>query len=375
MSIQPLPAQNPLEGQKNPKVCIIYAYPSTNSTHGSLLLQKVKETLQKDGIGFFILDMYRENFNPVMGEQEYEKYGQFVGDDVKRYQQILGQCNIWIILYPVWWATPPAILKGFFDRVLTPGFAFSYSEKGVLPLLNGKKALIIRTFGSSASQEAENGSVAQNFMEKSVLGFCGIKSFSVDIYSIDSLAMSAFNNNLMHIEGAVRRSLVTQTGVPHHMRTIPAPYLPPIEVAEKDEPSESNEKKKKKELTKQAQEDLEFFRQERRFARKEVHRKADRQRDVGYNETFGESAGRQRAGAEYSGRQRRQMPGAYSGRSGSEAYSGQRGVSENYSGRQGRNGEVYTGRQPNHQVQRGGQNQPRHGKNNKNQKRKRFFFR
>ncbi len=256
-----------------PRACIIYGYPSATTGHGPRLLQTVTKTLGESGASFDVLDLYRSNFNPVTSDEEHLQYGKSVASDVAATQAILGRAEVWIFLYPVWWSTPPAILKGWIDRVLTPGFAFRHDSKGTHPLLESKRALIIRTFGGSALVEQKSGSVASSFMEKVVLGTCGIKSVAQDIFSSETLAETAFANALFQAAGAVRRSLGRSTGIPHHLRSIAAPYLPPIEPKIKLPVDENDEEKI--ELSEEAKSDLEYFKSARRQAREAVHRKAD----------------------------------------------------------------------------------------------------
>ena len=256
-----------------PRVCIVYGYPSATAGHGPRILQTVTKTLTESAAPFDVLDLYRSRFNPVTSDEEHLIYGKDVAKDVAAIQSILGRAEVWIFLYPVWWSTPPAILKGWIDRVLTPGFAFSNDSKGSHPLLGSKRALIIRTFGGSALVEQRSGNVASSFMEKAVLLTCGIKSVSQDIFSSETLAETAFANALFQAAGSVRRALGRPTGIPHHLRSIAAPYLPPIEPKLKLPVDEADEDKV--ELSDEAKSDLEYFKSARRQAREAVHRKAD----------------------------------------------------------------------------------------------------
>ena len=272
------------------RVCVVYAFPSLTSGHGPKLLQTVTKTLGESGVPFDLFDLYRSNFNPVTSESEHAAYGKSVGPDVAAIQSILKSAEVWIFLYPVWWSTPPAILKGWIDRALTPNFAFTYDSKGMHPLMEHKRALVIRTFGGSALIEQENGNVASGFMDKAVLGACGLKVVSQDIYSAETLAESAFNHALFQAAGATRRVLTRPTGVPHHLRSISAPYLPPIEPKVKLPVDEEGEEKI--ELSDEAKSDLEFFKSARRHAREAVHRKADARTSAGKNERTGQGSDR-----------------------------------------------------------------------------------
>ena len=283
-----MPQEGPASslGGKLPKACILYGYPSSTNGHGAKILQTAMGTLQAAGAEFDVLNLYSMDFEPVMSAAEADNYGQNVPEDVKRAQEMLAQAPVWIIVYPVWWSSPPAMLKGFFDRVLTPGFAFTYHEGKSHPMLENKRALVVRTYGGSATQEQENGHAAHKLMENAILGFCGVKSVAVDIYSVSSLAPTAFNHALFQLKGAVRRLLSTPTGVPHSLRSVPAPYLPPIErMMRPGKPGDAGKsargalaqgagEEEKPPLSQSAQEDLEFFKAAKKQAVEKVHSRA-----------------------------------------------------------------------------------------------------
>lgn len=67
--------------------------------------------------------------------------------DLRKAQENILWCNKWVIIYPVWWGSVPALFKGFLDRTLLPGFAFKYHQKDPFwdKYLSGKSAHIITT--------------------------------------------------------------------------------------------------------------------------------------------------------------------------------------------------------------------------------------
>jgi putative NADPH-quinone reductase len=82
-----------------------------------------------------------------------------------------------VFVYPVWWGSMPALLKGFLDRVLTPGYAFKMRNESVLweKLLDGRSARMIVTMdGPVWHNHLMYGKPAERTMQKSVLEFCGI---------------------------------------------------------------------------------------------------------------------------------------------------------------------------------------------------------
>ena len=87
-------------------------------------------------------------FDPIL-HAGYEKK-QRLEEGLKKQQELIKWCDHLVIVTPVWWLGVPALLKGYFDRVLLPGFAFNYKKGSVFPIrhLKGKSARVIYTQGS-----------------------------------------------------------------------------------------------------------------------------------------------------------------------------------------------------------------------------------
>lgn len=82
-----------------------------------------------------------------------------------------------VFVYPIWWGAMPALLKGFIDRVLLPGFAFRYREGSHLwdRLLTGRSAHLLVTMDSPPwYYSLFSRAPGHNQMKRSILGFCGV---------------------------------------------------------------------------------------------------------------------------------------------------------------------------------------------------------
>jgi NAD(P)H dehydrogenase (quinone) len=82
-----------------------------------------------------------------------------------------------VFIYPTWWGTMPAVLKGFIDRVFLPGFGFSYRRNSSLwdKLLKGKTARLIVTMDTpSWYNRFVYGQPGHRAMKRATLQFCGI---------------------------------------------------------------------------------------------------------------------------------------------------------------------------------------------------------
>ncbi len=93
-------------------------------------------------------------------------------------QHLIKWADHLVFVYPTWWGTMPALLKGFIDRVFLPGFGFQYRDDSVWwdKLLKGKSARLIVTMDTPPWYfRLIYGQPGHKAMKKSTLGFCGIK--------------------------------------------------------------------------------------------------------------------------------------------------------------------------------------------------------
>jgi len=96
--------------------------------------------------------------------------------DVKKYQELVTWADHLTVVYPLWWAQMPAMLKGFIDRVFSNGYAFEYGESGPKGLLEGKTAKLFICTGNPGDYYEESGmyNAQRRINDVGVFGFCGI---------------------------------------------------------------------------------------------------------------------------------------------------------------------------------------------------------
>lgn len=115
-------------------------------------------------------------FNPIL-THGYRKISELEPDLVQIQQDIVWADHL-VFVYPNWWSTFPALLKGFIDRVFVPNFAFKYRENSPFwdKLLKGKTARLIVTMDTPWWYYwLINRRPGHNAMKIGVLEFCGIK--------------------------------------------------------------------------------------------------------------------------------------------------------------------------------------------------------
>ncbi len=168
---------------------IIYAHFS-RSGHNGQVLSEVEKFLKEKVHLYEILDLYQIDFDPILTNQDILSREKFSSDEkIRSLQEKILQEQEFIFIYPTWWNNVPAMLKGFYDRVLAAGFAFRYQKNG-LPegLLKGKRALVFTTTGGPAFyQKLVRGTRSIKVTTSDTLEFCGLKTQSVLIGGCRSL--------------------------------------------------------------------------------------------------------------------------------------------------------------------------------------------
>jgi NAD(P)H dehydrogenase (quinone) len=154
-------------------VLIVHAHPESRSFNGALTDTAVK-TLTRLGHEVQVSDLYAmrwkaaldvddfadraefDRFEPSQ-EQEHAQAQGAVCSDVKSEQTKVIWADLVIFQFPMWWFSMPAILKGWVDRVLSRGFAYSSGHKYETGHLKGKKAMLSLTTGTSSTLYTPNG--------------------------------------------------------------------------------------------------------------------------------------------------------------------------------------------------------------------------
>ncbi|MBX3722002.1 MAG: NAD(P)H-dependent oxidoreductase [Turneriella sp.] len=105
--------------------------------------------------------------------------------DLVKAQHLIAKADHLVFIFPSWWASMPALLKGFLDRVFLPGFAFKYRSDSPFPekLLRGKTARIIITMDAPAwYYKWFNGAPGLRLLKFATLEFCGVKPVKYNLF-------------------------------------------------------------------------------------------------------------------------------------------------------------------------------------------------
>ncbi|MGQ1889839.1 NAD(P)H-dependent oxidoreductase [Thermophagus sp. OGC60D27] len=156
---------------------IISAHPNKNS-FSNALAEALAADSRNNNANPMIRNLYEIDFNPILTNSDLSQIKDgLIPPDISREQKLLKEADLISIVYPLWWGSFPAVLKGYFDRVLTNGFAFKISTDGPEGLLKGKKIVLHTSMGNSV-EEYEKKGILDAFRQihgNEVFGFCGIE--------------------------------------------------------------------------------------------------------------------------------------------------------------------------------------------------------
>lgn len=132
---------------------VVIAHPSSDSfAHANLAA--VCAGFEHAGAHVDVIDLYREGFRSAMSLEEriaYDSDQPILDPQVLDYTERIAAADALVFVYPTWWSSLPAILKGFLERVLVPGVGFRFNpETGrIRPALTNIRRIVgVTTYGS-----------------------------------------------------------------------------------------------------------------------------------------------------------------------------------------------------------------------------------
>jgi NAD(P)H dehydrogenase (quinone) len=166
------------------KVYLVYAHPNPDSFNNAVR-ERLTAGLEEAGHSVTVSDLYADGFNCALGKDDLAMAAEGkVSDEVKAYQEKISAAEGMAFVFPIWWFGPPALLKGWFDRVLAKGFAYDFGPQGLIPMLKVKKALVISTAGGMEEMYKNIGftDAINKILVNGTLQFCGIWNVKYKIF-------------------------------------------------------------------------------------------------------------------------------------------------------------------------------------------------
>jgi len=141
------------------KHAVIVAHPAHTSLNAAIARTYVA-AVARLGHDVIVRDLYRMRFDPCLRAPEIPgpRAPRFRAD-VRRERDLLADVDVFALVYPLWFNAPPAILKGYIDRVFSMGFGFAADFGGTRPALAGRSLISFTTSGAPDLWLQETGAL------------------------------------------------------------------------------------------------------------------------------------------------------------------------------------------------------------------------
>ncbi len=159
-------------------ILVVLAHPDPGSFNHAIAARAV-DTLKSCGRSVIFHDLHAEGFDPLLPAKEIPTSAD-LPKDIARHCSELAEAKGIIIVHPNWWGMPPALLKGWIDRVIRPDVAYRFVEgdsgEGVPQgLLKAKKAIVFNTSNTFKEREERDfGDPLERIWKDCVFGLCGV---------------------------------------------------------------------------------------------------------------------------------------------------------------------------------------------------------
>ncbi|MFB7589979.1 NAD(P)H oxidoreductase [Streptomyces sp. NPDC056169] len=162
-------------------VLLVLAHPRSDSLTAQVA-ERQHARLKNEGHTVDVLDLYAEGFDPALrpaDEPDWEDREKTYSPEVHAHMDRILAADDILVVFPVWWFGPPAILKGWIDRVWNYGFAYGRSR----PRLAGKRLLWLALMGGTAEEIERLGMEAalDLMLRVGIATFCGLPDARVGV--------------------------------------------------------------------------------------------------------------------------------------------------------------------------------------------------
>ncbi len=169
-------------------ISVILAHPRKGSFNHAIA-ETVVAALVECGHAVAFHDLYAERFDPVLPYDEIARDAALPPFIAAHCAEIAVADGL-VVIHPDWWGMPPAILKGWIDRVLRPGVAYRFGEGddgGGVPegLLRVRAALVFNTSNTPRQRElVVFGDPLQRLWKDCICTFCGVQAFHRRMFGV-----------------------------------------------------------------------------------------------------------------------------------------------------------------------------------------------
>ena len=200
-------------------VLVVCAHPDAGSFNHAVT-RAVERGLAAGGHRVTTLDLYELGFTAAMSPEEHRAYQAWQSPApppildplVAEHAALVGTADAFVFVYPTWWSQPPAILKGWLERVLVPGVSFTFNANGkVRPGMRHVKRIVgISTYGSPWTYIKLVNDGGRRMITRALRMSCGLRTPTtwMGMYSVDTAGseerqafLDRVEHRMSHIHG------------------------------------------------------------------------------------------------------------------------------------------------------------------------------
>jgi putative NADPH-quinone reductase len=169
-------------------VSVIVAHPNVQSFNRAIAETAAKK-LRKNGHTVYFHDLYEEGFDPILTDEELPQNAS-LASAIETHCAEAASAKGFVIVHPNWWGQPPAILKGWIDRILRPGVAYEFLEgdsgEGIPNgLLKAGVAIVFNTSNTPQEREVQVfGDPLETLWKNCIFGLCGVQNFHRRMFGV-----------------------------------------------------------------------------------------------------------------------------------------------------------------------------------------------
>jgi putative NADPH-quinone reductase len=195
------------------KVLVVLAHPNPDS-FSHAIVDRVVSTLANRDHSVSVIDLYGLDYSPALTRAELSAYPTSepaIDPMVIEHTRLIQECSTIVFVYPTWWSSMPAILKGWIDRTMLPGIAFSVDPQTLKlqpGLTNVRRLMGITTFGGprlASLVVRDNGS---KIVTRSLRAICHrrCRTTWLRLFNIDSSTVAQREKFLQRVERTVQKT-------------------------------------------------------------------------------------------------------------------------------------------------------------------------
>jgi NAD(P)H dehydrogenase (quinone) len=164
---------------------VVFAHPKRDSYTGAVLDAFLAGLGESGDHTAETADLYREGFNPCFQPEDYAQFrGEPMPPEIRREQERVVRADALALVFPVWWWSFPAMLKGWIDRVFSEGWAYSFDPAISRGRLRDRPTLLLGVGGSREVTYRKYGydEAMRVQIDIGILGYCGLRDVETHVF-------------------------------------------------------------------------------------------------------------------------------------------------------------------------------------------------